>query len=54
MLMMFIAITAPGLTLLLLCVIVGLGAALVWMIWEAEQTSKPRRDSVSHRRADLY
>ena len=30
-------LTAPDLTLLFLGVVVGLGIAFVWMIWEAEQ-----------------
>ncbi len=30
-------LTAPAYTLLLLGVIVGLGAAFVWMFWEFEQ-----------------
>ena len=40
-------LTAPDLTLLFLGVVVGLGSAFVWMIWEVEQmTSKsPRRNS---------
>jgi hypothetical protein len=38
---MFTALTAPGLTLLFLGVVVSLGAALVWMIWELEQASTP-------------
>ena len=29
-------LTAPSLTLVLLGVIVGLGTALVWMLWEIE------------------
>jgi predicted negative regulator of RcsB-dependent stress response len=33
-------ITTPDLTLLFLGVIVGLGTAFVWMLWEMEQTSK--------------
>ena len=37
-------LTAPDLTLLFLGVVVGLGIAFVWMIWEIEQ-SKPRRNS---------
>ena len=37
-------LTAPALTLLLLAVVVGLGAAFVWMLWEIERASKPRRD----------
>jgi hypothetical protein len=37
-------LTAPALTLLLLAVIVGLGAALVWMLWEIEHASKTRRN----------
>jgi len=38
-------LTAPGLTLLFLGVVVGLGTAFVWMLWEIERTSKPRRNS---------
>jgi hypothetical protein len=38
---MFTEITAPGLTLLFLGVVTGLGAAFVWMFWEIEQASKP-------------
>jgi predicted negative regulator of RcsB-dependent stress response len=34
--------TAPGLTLLFLGVIVGLGVSFVWMLWEIEQVSKPQ------------
>jgi predicted negative regulator of RcsB-dependent stress response len=42
--------TTPDLTLLFLGVVVGLGTAFVWMLWEMEQTSKqqvskPRRNS---------
>ncbi len=37
-------LTAPALTLVLLGVVVGLGAAFVWAIWEFEQVSKPHRD----------
>jgi hypothetical protein len=37
-------LTAPGLTLLFLGIVVGLGTAFVWMLWEIEQTSKPHRD----------
>jgi hypothetical protein len=36
--------TVPGLTLLFLAVVVGLGAAVVWMLWEIEQSSKPHRN----------
>jgi hypothetical protein len=42
---MLTMLTAPGLTLLFLGVVVGLGTALVWMLWEVEQTSKPHRNS---------
>jgi hypothetical protein len=42
---MFTMLTAPGLTLLFLGVVVGLGVAFVWMLWEVEQVSKPRRNS---------
>ena len=38
-------LTAPDLTVLFLGVVVGLGTAFVWMIWEVEQMmSKPRRN----------
>ena len=37
-------LTAPALTLLLLAVVVGLGVALVWMLWEIERAFKPRRN----------
>jgi hypothetical protein len=41
-----VMLTAPALTLLFLGVVVGLGAALVWMFWEIEQAmGKPHRDS---------
>ena len=41
--------TTPDLTLLFLGVVVGLGTAFVWMLWEMEQmskqqVSKPRRN----------
>ena len=42
---MFSMLTAPSLTLLFLGVVVGLGTAFVWGIWEIEQKSKPRRNS---------
>jgi hypothetical protein len=43
-----VMLTAPALTLLFLGVVVGLGAALVWMFWEIEQAmGKPRRGSGS-------
>ena len=40
---MLTMLTAPVYTLLLLGVIVGLGAALVWMLWEFEQIRLRRR-----------
>jgi len=36
------SLTLPTLTLLFLGVVVGLGTALVWMIWQIEQSSKRR------------
>ena len=36
--------TAPALTLLFLGVVVGLGVAVVWMLWEIERSSKPHRN----------
>lgn len=38
-------LSIPGLTLLLLGLVVGLGTAIVWMLWEFEQVSKPGRNS---------
>jgi hypothetical protein len=45
-------LTVPELTLLLICIVIGLGAAFVWMFWEIEQRmlklhqiSKPHRNS---------
>lgn len=37
-------LTTPGLTLLFLGVVVSLGTAFVWMLWELEQRSKPPRN----------
>ena len=37
-------VESPGLTLLFLGVVVGLGIAFVWMLWEIEQVSKPHRN----------
>ena len=42
---MLTMLTVPGLTLLFPCVVVGLGTAFVWMLWEIEQMSKPHRNS---------
>lgn len=42
---MFQMFTAPGLTLLFLGVVVGLGISFVWMLWEIEQMSKSHRNS---------
>jgi hypothetical protein len=37
-------LTIPALSLLLMCTVVGLGAAFIWMFWEIEQRmSKPQR-----------
>jgi hypothetical protein len=39
-------LTIPALTLVFLGVVVGLGTAFVWMLWEIERTmSKPHRNS---------
>jgi hypothetical protein len=39
-------LTTPALTLVFLGVVVGLGTAFVWMLWEIERLpSKPRRNS---------
>lgn len=40
-------LSAPALTLLFLIVVIGLGAAFVWMFWEMEQ-----KMSRSYRRGD--
>ena len=42
---MLTMLTTPGLTLLFLAVVIGLGTAFVWMLWEIEQSSKPHRNS---------
>ena len=42
---MVTTLTIPGLTLLFLGVVVGLGTAFVWMLWEIEQMSKSQRNS---------
>jgi predicted negative regulator of RcsB-dependent stress response len=34
------SLTSPELTFLFMGVVVGLGAALVWMVWELEQNAK--------------
>ena len=37
-------LTVPALTLLFLAIVVALGTAIVWLLWQMEQTmSKPRR-----------
>jgi len=41
--------TAPALTLMFLIVVVGLGAAFVWMFWEIESR---RRMFRPHRKGD--
>ena len=41
---MLTMLTAPALTLVFLGVVVGLGAAFVWAIWEVEQVGKPDRN----------
>ena len=38
-------LTTPGLTLLFLGIVIGLGTAFVWMLWEIEQASKSHRNS---------
>jgi hypothetical protein len=42
-------LTVPALTLLFICIVVGLGAAFIWMFWEIEQ-----RMSKSHRMSKPY
>lgn len=34
-------LSAPELTLVFLGIVVGLGAAFIWLFWEVEQVSKP-------------
>ncbi|CCE04422.1 conserved hypothetical protein [Bradyrhizobium sp. STM 3843] len=41
---MMISLTSPELTLLFLGIVVSLGTALVWMMWELEQSAKGRRN----------
>jgi predicted negative regulator of RcsB-dependent stress response len=40
---MLTMLTAPALTFVFLGVVIGLGAALVWALWEIEQVSKSQR-----------
>jgi predicted negative regulator of RcsB-dependent stress response len=42
---MLAVLTAPDLTFLFLGVVVGLGTAFVWMLWEIERSSKRRHNS---------
>jgi hypothetical protein len=42
---MLTMLTTPGLTLLFLGIVIGLGTAFVWMLWEIEQASKSQRNS---------
>ena len=42
---MLTTLTTPELTFVFLGVVVGLGTAFVWMLWEIEQVSKPHRNS---------
>ena len=54
MLTMITALTAPALTFVFLCVVVGLGAAFVWMFWEIEQASQRRRESQRAKRLNEW
>lgn len=47
-------LSAPALTVVFLCVVVGLGAALVWMFWEFEQASQRRRESQRVKRLNQW
>ena len=47
-------LTAPALTLLFLGIVVGLGAAFVWMLWEIEQTMSRQAASKPHRNSDRF
>ena len=38
-------LTVPELTLLFLVVVVGLGTAVVWLLWEIEQSATRRHDN---------
>jgi len=38
-------LTVPVLTLVFLSVVVGLGAAFVWALWEIEQIAKAHRQN---------
>jgi predicted negative regulator of RcsB-dependent stress response len=55
---MFPMLTAPGLTLLFLGIVVGLGVSFVWIFWEIEQVSKSQLSksplSKSHRNGDRF
>lgn len=42
-------LTAPQLTLLFLVIVVSLGTAFVWLLWEFEQSASRRRGNASRR-----
>lgn len=44
---MLTMLTAAEQTLALLGVVIGLGAAFVWLFWEIEQVTKPQRKRAS-------
>jgi hypothetical protein len=47
-------LTAPALTFVFLCVVVGLGTALVWMFWEFEQAAMRRRETQRAKRLNEW
>ncbi len=51
---MLTMLTAPALTLLFLGVVVSLGTAFVWMLWEIEQFSKSHRNIDRFGKADRH
>ncbi len=46
-------LTAPALTLVFLGVVVSLGTAFVWMLWEFEQTAS-KSIAKPHRNGDRF
>ena len=44
-------LTAPEQALALMGVVIGLGAAFVWLFWEIEQVTKPQRNGAGTRGA---
>lgn len=52
MMLMSPDLTAPSLTFLFLAIVLSLGTALVWMLWELEQRAQRQRPARQRTRPD--